>query len=98
VEGPPDLVVEIVSDHSVTKDTRRLPQAYFKAGVREFWLADARAEPAVFRIHRPGENAYEAVEPDADGFQRSEVFGRSFRLDARRDPKGHWGFDLQENP
>jgi Uma2 family endonuclease len=40
VEGPPDLIVEIVSDTSVAKDTRRLPEAYFRAGVAEFWLAD----------------------------------------------------------
>ena len=29
IEGPPDLVVEIVSDSSEGKDTRRLPTAYF---------------------------------------------------------------------
>jgi len=52
IEGPPDLIVEIVSDSSVGKDTRRLPAAYAKAGVREFWLADARREPLVFQIHR----------------------------------------------
>jgi len=47
LEGPPDVIVEIVSDSSVGKDTRRLPEAYYKAGVREFWLADARKDPAV---------------------------------------------------
>jgi len=35
VEGAADLVVEIVSDSSVNKDTVRLPLAYFAAGVRE---------------------------------------------------------------
>jgi Uma2 family endonuclease len=96
MEGPPDLIAEIVSDSSVTKDTRRLPEAYFTAGVREFWLADARKDPVVFRIHRPGTAGYEAVEPDSDGFQPSAVFACSFRLDTRRDPKGHWVFDLRE--
>ncbi len=33
LEGAVDLVVEIVSKSSVAKDTRRLPQAYFAAGV-----------------------------------------------------------------
>lgn len=98
LEGPPDLIVEIVSDSSVGKDTRRLPEAYFQAGVREFWLADARKDPVVFRIHQPGPSGYEAVEPDADGFQASGVFGCSFRLGSRRDPRGHWAFDLQERP
>ena len=98
LEGRPDLVVEIVSDSSVAKDTRRLPEAYFRAGVREFWLADARKEPVVFRIHRPGPARYEPVEPDSDGFQPSALFGCSFRLDSRRDAKGHWAFDLREKP
>jgi Uma2 family endonuclease len=96
LEGPPDLIVEIVSDSSVAKDTRRLPEAYFKAGVREFWLADAREEPVVFRIHRPGQTGFEAVKPDSDGFQKSPVFGSAFHLDSSRDTKGHWVFDLRQ--
>jgi len=94
LEGPPDLIVEIVSDGSVEKDTRRLPEAYFEAGVREFWLADARGQQLVFQIHRRGDSAYEAVESDPEGFQRSAVFACGFRLDGRRDPKGNWTFDL----
>ena len=35
VEGSPDLVIEIVSDSSVNKDTWRLPKAYFDAGLSE---------------------------------------------------------------
>jgi Uma2 family endonuclease len=96
LEGPPDLIVEIVSDSSVGKDTRRLPEAYFKAGVGEFWLADARKDPIVFRIHRPGDAGYQAVEPDGDGFQPSSVFGCSFRLDSQRTGQGYWSFDLRQ--
>ncbi len=96
LEGAPDLVVEIVSDRSVVKDTRRLPEAYFKAGVGEFWLADARSEQLVFLIHRPGPSGFQPVEPDSDGFQDSAVLGCRFRLDGRRDPRGNWTFDLHE--
>jgi Uma2 family endonuclease len=96
VEGTADLVVEIVSDSSVKKDTRRLPTAYFRAGVREFWLADARGDTPVFIIHRPGTNGFEPVAVDADGFQPSAVFGCRYRLDATRDSKGNWEFDLRE--
>ena len=96
LEGPPDLIVEIVSDSSVGKDTRRLPEAYFQAGVREFWLADARNDPVVFRIHHPGDTGYQAVQPDADGFQRSAIFGSWFRLDSGRTSQGFWAFDLRE--
>ena len=96
LEGAPDLVVEIVSDRSVVKDTRRLPEAYFKAGVQEFWLADARSEQVVFLIHRRGEASYQAVEADSDGFQSSAVLGRRFRLDGERDARANWTFDLRE--
>jgi len=96
IEGPPDLIVEIVSDSSVGKDTKRLPAAYAKAGVREFWLADARREPLVFQIHQLAGDRYVAAEPDADGYQPSQVFGRRFRLEAERDRRGFWKFDLVE--
>jgi Uma2 family endonuclease len=96
VEGAPDLVVEIISDSSAIKDTRRLPTVYFRAGVREFWLADARGEAPVFVIHRPGPNGFEPVAADADGFQSSAVLGSSYRLDATRDADGNWEFDLRE--
>jgi Uma2 family endonuclease len=94
LEGAPDLVVEIVSDRSVVKDTRRLPEAYFKAGVREFWLADARLEQLVFLIHQRGDAGFQAMEFDSEGFQSSAVLGRRFRLDGSRDAQGNWTFDL----
>jgi Uma2 family endonuclease len=94
LEGAPDLIVEIVSDASVGKDTKRLPAAYFKAGVPEFWLADARRQPVVFRIHERGRSRYRAVEPDREGFQFSPVLGCHFRLESHRDAQGHQVFDL----
>jgi Uma2 family endonuclease len=94
LEGAPDMVAEIVSDTSVTKDTRRLPQAYFQAGIREFWLVDARGESLRFEIHVRGKEAFEPVEPDPHGFQESVVFGCCFRLDRRLDEDGLWEFNL----
>ena len=44
LEGAPDLVVEIVSDSSVAKDTKRLPISYWRAGIAEF--ADLRRQEA----------------------------------------------------
>jgi len=96
IEGPADLIVEIVSDTSVNKDTRRLPAAYFKAGVREFWLADARGQTPLLTVHSPGATGFEPVAHDADGFQHSAVLNRHFRLDAARDRRGNWAFDLRE--
>jgi hypothetical protein len=56
IEGTPDWVLEIVSDSSVGKDTRDLLTAYHRAGIREYWLIDARGEEIRFTIflHQPG--------------------------------------------
>src|SRR5205807_2279951 len=50
LEGTPDWVLEIVSDSSVEKDTRLLRTAYHRAGIREYWLVDARGPELVFQI------------------------------------------------
>jgi Uma2 family endonuclease len=95
LEGPPDLIVEIVSDSSVSKDTRRLPVSYWRAGVHEFWLVDVRGDRQYFQIHYHGAAGYEPAVPDADGFQQSRVFGHWFRLDRKRNRRGRWMFDLK---
>lgn len=95
VVGSPDLVVEIVSDHSVKKDTERLPAAYFKAGVVEYWLMDARGEELVFRIHRRGRTGFEPAPCDAERFQYSPVLDQWFRLACHRDRRGGREFDLE---
>ena len=97
VEGSPDVVVEIVSDRSVRKDTVRLPAAYWRAGVAEYWLMDARGQELIFRIQRRGPAGYEPAPARAAGFQHSGVFQRWFRLTRRRDRRGNWTFDLEHN-
>jgi Uma2 family endonuclease len=95
IEGPPDLVVEIVSDSSTTKDTRRLPPAYHQAGVRELWLIDARREQLLFQIHHHGPAGFDPAPADAEGFQISLVFHTRFRLLRRRNHLGQWMYDLE---
>ena len=98
LEGAPDLVVEIVSDSSVAKDTRRLPISYWQAGILEYWLVDVRRERLIFRIHARGLDGYEPAPTDADGFQRSAVFDHRFCLDRKRDARGLLVYDLQSRP
>jgi Uma2 family endonuclease len=98
LEGAPDLVVEVVSDSSVAKDTKRLPISYWRAGIAEYWLVDVRGERMLFCIHARGPDDYESMPVDADGFQRSAVFDCRFRLQRRRDARGRWVFDLQSRP
>lgn len=94
IEGPPDLVVEVVSDSTVRKDTVRLPRAYYDAGVTEFWLADGRKKDLTFAIHQRGDSQFEPATPDENGFQPSSVLGTSFRLDRIRDELGSWQYEL----
>jgi Uma2 family endonuclease len=44
VEGPPDLVVEVLSPSSRSHDTLTKRALYGRAGVREYWLADPDRE------------------------------------------------------
>lgn len=94
--GGPDLVVEIVSRSSVAKDTRRLPPAYFEAGVREFWLIDARDDELRFQIFRRGKDGFVETDVDDEGFQNSSVLDRRYRLMRERGRRGEWRFVLEE--
>jgi Uma2 family endonuclease len=93
IDGPPDIVVEIVSDTSVEKDTVRLPQAYHAAGVREFWLLDARVRPATFLIQRWTPAGFVPV-AGVEGRQWSEPLGCGYRLESRGNALGGQDFDL----
>ena len=97
VEGSPDWVLEVVSKYSVKKDTVRLRRAYHKAGVREYWLVDARSEEVTFHILTHAESGYAEAE-GRGGWQNSPVFGRRFRLVRRRGRMNFWEYDLQVKP
>lgn len=94
VDGSPDLVVEVVSNSSVRKDTVILPPLYAKANIPERWLVDARQELRfeVFTLHN-GE--YAAVAPDPDGWTPSPVLGGRFRLVRLRTRRGNWRYVLE---
>lgn len=94
LEGSPDMALEVVSDSSVEKDTVLLRQAYAIAGIREYWLIDAREEPAQFDILRLTARGYVAGRKRL-GWVRSEVFNRWFRLSPRVGPGGYTRFRLE---
>ena len=66
--GPADLVVELISDNSVTRDRRDKFGEYAAAGVPEYWLFDPRPhrQTAAF-FHLTEEGSYRAAELDGDG-------------------------------
>jgi len=95
IEGAPDLIVEIVSDASVGKDTRRLPARYAAAGVPELWLVDARGDEILFAVHMLEAGFYRRVAADAEGRVASRVVGRRLRLSRERTRLGTWRYHLE---
>jgi Uma2 family endonuclease len=90
IQGEPDMVLEVLSDSSEKKDRETLRQAYWDAGVREYWIVDAREEPIQFDILKHAPAGYVATRKPK-GWVKSAVFGKSFllmqELDARGRPK-----------
>lgn len=78
LEGTPDMVLEVVSESSVEKDTVVLPPLYQAAGIAEFWRIDARGE-LKFEVFRLTATGY-VLTTLSDGWSRSDVFHRDFRL------------------
>jgi Uma2 family endonuclease len=93
MRGSPDWVLEIVSDSSERKDAHVLAQCYHQAGVREYWLIDARGECIEFSVRHWQPAAFVTAEPVAD-WHRSLVFQRQFRLTRVRDRIGGWSYTL----
>jgi len=88
IQGEPDMVLEVVSTSSVQKDTVTLRQVYWEAGVREYWLVDARKEPLQFDILRYTAKGFVATRKQG-GWLKSAVFGRSFQLSRQTNALGH---------
>jgi Uma2 family endonuclease len=93
IVGTPDWVMEVVSENSVKKDTEVLRDSYYRAGISEYWLIDARGEDIVFSILIRRRGGYAAA-PRKGDWQRSRVFGREFRLAREHDAVGHWKYRL----
>jgi Uma2 family endonuclease len=94
IEGAPDLVVEVVSDNSVGKDTERLPRLYAAAGVPELWIADARGEELRFDVLTLQSGAYRRSEPGSGGWLSSPGLGTGVRLSRARSRLGTWRYRL----
>jgi Uma2 family endonuclease len=94
LEGSPDMVLEVVSRSSLHKDTQVLRRAYWEAGIREYWLVDAQPDPLVFDILRHTPKGYR-VTPKKDGWLKSVVFGKSFRLTCETNHLGHPEYTLE---
>jgi hypothetical protein len=94
IQGSPDMALEVVSESSVQKDYELLRTAYWEAGIREYWLVDARKRPVRFDILRHGPRGYVATRKQ-DGWVKSVVFGKAFRLTQTKNDLGHPEFTLE---
>lgn len=94
VVGTPDMVLEVVSPGSVTKDTSDLREAYWEAGIPEFWLVDARGERLDFQILKHGAKGYTDTRK-IGGWVKSVVFDRSFKLTRDVDEVGDPEYTLE---
>ena len=69
--GPPELVVEIAAS-SASYDMHDKRRVYARNGVQEYLVAQAYEQRVDWFVLREG--VYEALQPDAEGILRSEVF------------------------
>jgi len=75
LDGPADLVVEIVSPESEVRDRREKFLEYQEAGIPEYWLLDApRCAAHFYVLGRDG--LYHEVPIGADGIYTSTVLPR----------------------
>ena len=74
LDGPADLVVEIISPDSVRRDRRDKFDEYARAGVREYWIADVRPRQRRFDAWALDEvGGFRELPPDDDGRVHSSV-------------------------
>jgi Uma2 family endonuclease len=61
MEGPADLVIEVISEESRMRDKKIKFKEYEKAGIKEYWLIDPYNKVANFYLLK--ENKYQKIEP-----------------------------------
>ena len=72
LDGPADLVVEVVSPESASRDRGEKFYEYQEAGIPEYWLIDPRFQQAEF-YQLDTEGRYQHTAPDVEGVYRSHV-------------------------
>lgn len=95
IVGTVDMVLEVVSDSSEKKDNQTLFEAYFEAGVPEYWLVDARGTEIEFNIYKRGAKKYTVTKKQPGGWAKSAAFGKAFRLVRGKDAAGNPEFTLE---
>ncbi len=72
LDGPANLVVEVISPESAGRDRGDKFYEYERAGVGEYWLIDPERQQAEF-YNLTDEGYYQVTPPDAEGIYRARV-------------------------
>ncbi len=80
VDGPADLVIELISDESVERDRRVKFEEYQAGGVREYWLIDPRSDQERADFYQlDADGRYRLIPADHEGVYHSRAVP-GFRL------------------
>jgi Uma2 family endonuclease len=74
VEGPPDLVVEILSPSTLRRDKLDKSRSYAQYGIPEYWIVD------------PGLGALERYELNGEAYLLSEIFTAEMTVQSNHIP------------
>jgi Uma2 family endonuclease len=77
IQGTPDLVVEILSPGTRSRDLEVKRKIYAKYGVREYWIVD------------PGEKAVEVLVLEKEGCRRAGIYAHSGAIESPLLPHFH---------
>lgn len=72
LDGPADLVVEIISPESIGRDRGEKFYEYEQAGIPEYWLLDPQTHRSEFYQLDPA-GVYQLITPDQEGIYRSAI-------------------------
>jgi Uma2 family endonuclease len=81
IEGPPDLIIEIISDESVSRDYDDKFIEYQECGVSEYWIIDPRPRRKRALFYQLGDDgAYFPVSPGGGIYHSRAVPGFWFKV------------------
>jgi Uma2 family endonuclease len=80
IQGPPDLVVEVMSPSTASRDKAQKFRAYHKAGVPWYWLVETESLLVTEFHHTPDGYLVSQIVPPDDVFSPTLFPGLSLRL------------------
>ncbi len=93
LDGPADLVIEVISDESVTRDREDKFYEYEAAGIPEYWIVDPRPNRHRAYFYQLDDHGhYQPIAPGSDGRYHSRALP-SFWL----KPDGLWQEKLPDH-